>query len=121
MVQPLALVVYENVLLGNQLVNRLRDLGYRVQVVEDAEQLPKRASLDHPLLILADLDGQKSNILSVIEQIRQAESTGHIPILGFTGREPASPQANGGATLVASEKAILSQLPQLLDQVLQVD
>ena len=36
MTQPLALVLYERLLPGSQLVNRLQDLNYRVQVIADA-------------------------------------------------------------------------------------
>ena len=39
MTQPLALVLYEKLLPGSQLVNRLQDLNYRVQVIPDAEKL----------------------------------------------------------------------------------
>ena len=39
MTQPLALVVYEKLLPGTQLVNRLQDLHYRVQAVTDADTL----------------------------------------------------------------------------------
>ena len=37
--QPLALVLYEKLLPGTQLVNRLQDLNYRVQTVNDAALL----------------------------------------------------------------------------------
>ena len=37
MTQPLALVLYEKLLPGSQLVNRLQDLNYRVQAIADAE------------------------------------------------------------------------------------
>ena len=36
MTQPLALVLYEKLLPGSQLVNRLQDLNYRVQTIADA-------------------------------------------------------------------------------------
>src|SRR5262245_49139849 len=39
MTEPLALVVYEKLLPGSQLVNRLQDLKYRVQTVADPTQL----------------------------------------------------------------------------------
>ncbi len=36
MTQPLALVFYEKLMPGSQLVNRLQDLNYRVQAVNDS-------------------------------------------------------------------------------------
>src|SRR5438445_9362650 len=38
MTTPLALVFYENLLPGSQLVNRLQDLGYRVQTIGDRSE-----------------------------------------------------------------------------------
>ena len=41
MIQPLALVFYERLLPGSQVVNRLQDMRYRVQVVGDPAGLVK--------------------------------------------------------------------------------
>ncbi len=39
MTEPLALVLYERLLPGSQVVNRLQDLRYRVQTVAEARLL----------------------------------------------------------------------------------
>jgi len=56
MIQPLALVLYEKLMPGSQLVNRLQDLHYRVQPLADAGQLVACAEAEGPMLVLADLE-----------------------------------------------------------------
>ena len=55
MTEPLALVLYEKLLPGSQLVNRLHDLRYRVQVIADADTLVECAEQEKPMVVLADL------------------------------------------------------------------
>ena len=43
MTEPLALVVYEKLLPGSQIVNRLQDLNYRVQTISDPALLAECA------------------------------------------------------------------------------
>mgnify|MGYP001589043591 CR=1 FL=1 len=124
MTQPLAFVVYENVLLGNQLVNRLHDLGYRVTVVSPAKNLVAKAEEERPLVVVADLAARKEDLCTLIRQLRQNPPTSHIPVLAFLGEaddkiETAAHSA--GATLIALEKEMLSQMPRLLAQVLEVE
>ena len=55
--QPLALVFYEKLMPGSQLVNKLQDLNYRVQTVNDPALLQPGAPRESPLLVIADLAG----------------------------------------------------------------
>ena len=124
MTTPLAFVCYERLLPGSQLVNRLQDLGYRTQVVEDLTRLVELAEREKPMLLVADLAAGATDICAVIRSLKKNASTRHIPVLAFTGQANTELQTaarQAGATLVAVEDAILSQLPQLLEQVLQVD
>ena len=52
MTKPLALVFYEKLLPGQQLLNRLQDLGYRVQAVTDATTLAERVEQQKPMLTI---------------------------------------------------------------------
>ncbi|MSU21450.1 MAG: response regulator [Pedosphaera sp.] len=124
MTKPLALFVYENLLPGSQLVNRLQDLGYRVQVISDARTLTNQALQEKPLLVVADLAPQEADLCQAIKELRDNPGTQHIPVLAFTahGSEKMLTAAReAGATLVAAEDALLAQLPQLLEQVLVVE
>jgi DNA-binding response OmpR family regulator len=124
MTKPLALFFYENLLLGSQLVNRMQDLGYRVQVISDAHTLVGQAAKEKPLLVVTDLASQKADLCQVIKDLRENSTTQHIPVLAFTGQSDEKVHTaarEAGATLVAAEDALLVQLPQLLERVLEVE
>lgn len=124
MTQPLALILYENLLPGSQLANRLRDLGYRVSQVTDAQQLIAQAEAEKPMVLVADLFSSNFDICAILRELRQNQATSHIPILAFFSpkhKELQAPAVQAGVNLVASDAAILSQLPRLLEQVLEVE
>jgi len=123
MTQPLALVLYEKLLPGSQLVNRLQDLNYRVQVLAEAAQLVERAEEAKPLLVLADLQSVRNDVCAAIARLRQNPATHHLPVIGFSANSPELEKAAlaAGTTLIASETAILSHLPQFLEQALVVE
>lgn len=124
MTQPLALVVYEKLLPGSQLVNRLQDLSYRVQALTKADQLVECAEQAKPMLVLADLESAQNNVCAILARLRLNPATKHLPIIAFSREEAAELQAAAraaGVTLVVAETAILSHLPQFLDQALQVE
>jgi PleD family two-component response regulator len=123
MIQPLALVFYEKLLPGSQVVNRLQDLSYRVQVVSDAATLVQSAEQFKPMLVLADLNCTRTDICAALARLKQNQATRHLPVIGFgaqddTGQQSAALAA--GVTLVVSEAAILHHLHECLDQVLEV-
>lgn len=124
MTEPLALVFYEKLLPGTQLVNRLQDLKYRVQTVSDADLLVERAQESGPMVVLADLVSAKDNVCNAIARLKQNSQTRHLPVIAFAPENEVALQKAAqsvGATLVASETVILPHLPQFLEQVLQVD
>ena len=124
MTQPLALVLYERLLPGSQIVNRLQDLNYRVQTIADPGLLVECAEQAKPLLVLADLESTRSNVSLAIGRLRQNLATKHLPVIAFgadsaPGLTDAAQAA--GVTLIVSEAAILNHLSQLLDHALQVE
>ena len=124
MTQPLALVLYEKLLPGSQLVNRLQDLSYRVQAIADAGRLVECAEHAKPMLVLADLASTRNDVCAALTRLKQNAATKHLPVVDFSDQGAAELQAAAqaaGVTLVVSEAAILSQLPQILDQALQVE
>ena len=123
MTQPLALVLYERLLPGSQIVNRLQDLNYRVQAVSDAEMLVECAEQARPMLVLADLESTRNNVCAAIARLRQNASTRHLPIIAF-GNENTEVQnaaKAAGVTLLVGEQAVLNHLTECLEQALQVD
>jgi CheY-like chemotaxis protein len=124
MTQPLALVLYEKLLPGSQLVNRLQDMNYRVQAIADADRLVECAEQAKPMLVLADLESIRDNVCAALAHLRQNAATKHLPVIAFSGESAAELQAAAraaGATLVVTEAAILNHLPQFLDQALQLE
>jgi CheY-like chemotaxis protein len=124
MTQPLAFVVYERLLPGSQLVNRLQDLKYRVHAVTDVEALVPCAQQEKPMLVLADLVSSRHNVCQAIQRLRKDPETQHIPVIAFGPDDSADLQNSAreaGATLIASEAAVLNHLTQILDQALQVE
>ena len=76
------------------------------------------------MILVMDLTSAKGDVNSTIKDIRASEQTGHIPIIGFTSKTNKAAQnaaVEAGAKLVAVDEAVLQQLPQLLEQALEVD
>jgi CheY-like chemotaxis protein len=124
MKQPLALLLYEKLLPGGQLVNRLQDLGYRVQPVPAPEDLQATAERELPMLAFIDLEPHFESICAAIATLRAAPKTSHLPVIAFASQpnEAAHEQARkAGATLVVNDSALLAHLTQFLDQAIQVD
>jgi CheY-like chemotaxis protein len=123
MTEPLALVLYERLMPGSQLVNRLQDRKYRVQTISDPALLVQSAEQTKPMFVLADLEPSAAKVCEAIGRLRQNPSTAHIPVIGF-GTEPSEGIADqarqAGANLIASEAAILGHLDQLIDQALDI-
>jgi CheY-like chemotaxis protein len=122
--QPLALLCYERLLPGTQLVNRLQDLGYRVQTVQAVDELPLCTASWLPLIVFADLQVTRGDVCDALRRIRGNPATSHVPVLAFHSAEGAAlaeAAHEAGATLVVQDTALLNHLPQLLSQALEVD
>jgi PleD family two-component response regulator len=124
MVQPLALVVYERLLPGSQLVNHLQDLKYRVQAITDPETLVACAEQEKPMVVLADLRSSRQNICAIINKLRNTAGTSHIPVIAFGTEESSDVQKQAieaGAALVVSDTAILNHVSEVLEQALRIE
>jgi CheY-like chemotaxis protein len=124
MMKPLALIWYERLLPGSQLVNRLDGLGYRVRHEPDPESLSASIQREGPLILLVDLQSANVDVVSTIRRLKNDPATQHIAVLAFApdhqkGLQDAA--AAAGADLVAGNSAVLDQLPQLLEHALRVD
>ncbi len=123
MSKPLALVYYSNLLPGSQLCNRLQDLGYRVQSLETLASLAPVCEREKPLVVIAELV-PAAEACAAITQLKHNPATQHVPVLAFSPVNDATTQAmavQAGVALLAGNAAIAEQLPQLLDQILQVE
>jgi len=124
MTQPLALLFYEKLLPGSQLLNRLQDLGYRVHACNDVNELPELAKKEKPMLVFADLLERQGRVPVVIKSVRNNKETAHLPIIAFaSGKEKQLLEyaRMAGATVVVNEEVLLHHLDSFMDQALQVD
>jgi CheY-like chemotaxis protein len=124
MTQPLALVLYENLLPGSQLVNRLQDLNYRVQSVSDTGLLVECCEQTKPMLVLADLRASHKGVCEAVARLKKNPATRHVPVIAFGEENDPDLQKtalDAGVTLIVSESALLNHLPQCLDQALRVE
>jgi DNA-binding NarL/FixJ family response regulator len=119
MTQPLALLLYEKLLPGTQIVNRLQDLGWRVQLLHAACDLRSAAQQHKPLIVIADLFATRGSVCDGIAELKKSEDTVHVPVIAFTSDAKLTQAATqAGATLVVGDAAILQHLDQFLDQAL---
>src|SRR6185503_16125823 len=112
MSEPLALLVYEKLLPGGQLVNQLQDRGYRVQPLADPNDLSSAAQ-QKPMLVFVDLEPKTEQVCAAIRRLRSDPSTSHIPVIAIaphTREELAETARDAGAKLVVYDNAILVHL-----------
>jgi CheY-like chemotaxis protein len=124
MTQPLALVFYEKLMPGSQLVNRLQDLNYRVQGVNDLAAFQRCAQSEGPMVMFVDLESKEDDVCLAISALKSDAATQHVPVVAFASEQAGELQAaaqKAGAKLVVSETALLDHLPELLNQALQVE
>jgi CheY-like chemotaxis protein len=124
MTQPLALVFYTKLMPGSQLANRLQDLKYRVEVVNDLATLPERARQAGPMLVLADLESGRDAVCQAIAALKADATTQHIPVIAFAGESAKKLRVDAqlaGAALAVGDAALLGHLQDFLDQALQVE
>jgi PleD family two-component response regulator len=124
MTKPLAIIHYERLMPGSQLVNRLQDLGYRVLTVTEAGQLVATTRKEKPMVAILDLGTKKADICAIIQEIKTDKETEHVPVIGFAAAKDQKLHAEAtrcGAALVAFDDALLPQLPHLLEHALRID
>ena len=124
MTQPLALVFYEKLMPGSQLVNRLQDMNYRIQAVNDLASFQSCAQSEGPMIVFVDLETKEGDVCQTIAALKSNAATQHIPVVAFASEQAAELQTaaqKAGAKLVVSETALLDHLPELLNQALQVE
>ncbi|HEX9046331.1 MAG TPA: hypothetical protein VF988_04835 [Verrucomicrobiae bacterium] len=123
MMQPLAIILYERLMPGSQLVNRLQDMSYRVLTLNSVARLIATVQRESPLLLFIDL-AASGDVCEAIAKLKAEPSTAHLPVIGFAPDNAmhllAAAQA-AGASLAVSETVVSNHLPQLIDQALHVD
>lgn len=122
MIKPLAMILYERLMPGSQLVNRLQDLGYRTETLNDPKLLVQHAEEIKPMLVLADLEPASARVSEALSRLKENSATAHVPIIAFCADSATNlPELAKAATVVVTDTAIVNHLPQFLQQALQID
>ena len=124
MTSPLALLLYERLLPGSALGNKLRDLGYRILHVTDLTGIVATAESQKPLVAFVDLEWRNTDACAAIQSLRAAAATAHIPVLAFSSPRHSKLQEAAlaaGAAVIASDESMLAQLPEMLDRAMLVE
>lgn len=124
MTKPLALLAYERMIPGSQLLVKFSDLGYRTEHLSDLGKMIRLAEETSPLVIVIDLEWRTRDPFLSINSLSLNQQTAHVPIIAFAdmdSEERLEKALNMGASLVTGTDAVLQQLPQLLEQALQID
>jgi CheY-like chemotaxis protein len=122
MVQPVAIILSDRVVIGAQLEQKLEGLDYQVKLVGSPEALETLAVEHKPLVVLIDLAADAN--LQAASLLSAQANTRHVPLMGYAHDINPELQAranNAGISLVVTDSAILQHLKPLLDQALQVD
>jgi CheY-like chemotaxis protein len=109
---------------GTRIVNLLQDLKYRVQTLSDASKLLETAEQQKPIVVVADLEvGGQTGTPAAISRLRQNPATQHLPVIAFGAEKTPEVQAaaKDAGALVISDSAVLTHLPQFLEQALQLE
>jgi CheY-like chemotaxis protein len=123
MSSPLALIYYANLLPGSQLANRLRDLGYSTQSLSSVAGLGPACERDKPLVLVAELS-PPGEVCAAVAQLKSNPATQHISVLAYSAAQDEALQTKAreaGVNLLAGTAAIAEYLPQLLEQILNVE
>lgn len=122
--EPLALLLYEKLLPGSQLVHKLQDLGYRVLPVPATADFVPTAEREKPMVAFVDLEPRPDHAAAAISALLAHAATAHIPVIAFASARNEAAQAAGrqaGAKLVVPDHALLTHLNQFLDQALAIE
>ncbi len=122
--KPVVLVVFERLVPGSQLVQRLEKLDFDVKTIRDASEMLAAAKELKPLLLMVDLYSSIVDICSCIRQIKSDPATKHLPIIAFS--QDIKPDwekeaASAGARFVLPGQALLMHLEGIIDQALEIE
>jgi len=121
--EPIAILVSENMVLLSRMTNDLCQSKYRVSHVGDAGELLATAREQRPMFVVLDLDLQNRDAVSVLEELKSDAELRHTLVLAFAdgANESLLEEARAaGADMVTTRDAVANHLPPLVEQLLGV-
>jgi CheY-like chemotaxis protein len=121
MPQPVAIHVFDNLMLGMNVTSGLEKLGYEVQRIDNATLLTEKAAELKPFLIVIDLTTKMGNVNAALRAIKADPTLQHIRVLAYGDHKNESlldSARQAGADVVTSNSAVASHLNELVQQAL---
>lgn len=121
MPQPIAIHVFDNLMLGTSVSAGLEKLGYQVQRVENASLLAPKTIEVKPFIVVIDLTTRMGDVNGAIRAIKAEPTTQHVRVLAYGDHQNESlleSARQSGADVVTSNNAIASHLGDLVQQAL---
>lgn len=115
--QPLALLLEENLMFAMMVEPQLKRLGYRVRTLPPAQNIPEQAAQEPPALILVNLTTGRCGGPELVRALRGRPELANAPIIGYAGhveREYFERGRAAGADMVVPNSAIRASLPEVL-------
>ncbi|MCX6909526.1 MAG: response regulator [Verrucomicrobia bacterium] len=121
--EPIAILVSDNMVLLSRMTNDLCQSKYRVSHLRDPSELLAAAREQHPMFVVLDLDLRNRDAVSVLAELKGDAELRHTLVLAFTdaSNEPLLEEARAaGADMVTTRDAVASHLSPLVEQLLGV-
>jgi DNA-binding NarL/FixJ family response regulator len=121
MPQPVAIHVFDNLMLGMGVNTNLEKLGYQVTRLDNTSVLAHTTAEVKPFLVVVDLTTKMGDANAAIRAIKTDASLKHIRIIAYGDHQneallEAARQA--GADVVTSNSAVASHLNEVVQQAL---
>ena len=112
--EPLILLVGENLLLLSRAQNQLQQMNYRVHTERDPAAMAAAVREHQPLFVMLDLTCKRSDPCAAITSLKADEKLKQTPVLAFADHTNAALLEGAraaGAEVVTSNGAIAQHLP----------
>ncbi len=119
--EPIVILVSENVLLLSRMTNALCQSKYRVMNLRDPIELLAAVREQHPMFVVLDLDLQNQDAVPALTRLKSDAELKHTLVLAFGdgANEPLLEEARAAsADMVATRDAVANHLPPLVEQLL---
>lgn len=119
--QPVAIHVFDNLMLGMTVQGALEKQGYTVHRLDNASLLSQKAAETKPFLVLIDLSTKMGDINTAIRAVKADPALQHILVVAYGDHqnEPLLEAARqAGANLVTSNHAVSGHLHEVIQQAL---
>ncbi len=121
MTQPIAIHVFDNLILGVSITSALENLGYQVRRLDNSSELARKAAEIKPFLVVIDLTTKMGDADAAIRSLKREPMLQHIRTIAYGDhRNEALLESarQAGADVVTSNGSMASHLAEVVQQAL---